>query len=122
MKVIYLNVEEFKMPKLMNIPHDLSTFYELINCDNIEVVTRKIGTRTYTIICDEEGLFKRYPIVSMISDKPTSYLVGNLIITSHTECGEFVGLSDEEIKEVMGNFTKCLYAYGGEEYYVLRGE
>lgn len=121
MKVIYLNVEGFEMPKVMDIPQDVSTFCELIHTTAVEVVHRKIGSGVYPIIIDKKAFFRRNQVVSFTGKRISEALVGNLIIGG-IENGRFVGLSDEEIKEVMGNFTKCLYAYGGEEYYVLRGE
>ena len=122
MKVIYLNVEGFEMPKVMDIPQDLSTFCELIHTNAVEVVHRKIGMGVYAIIIDKKAFFKRNQVVSFTGKRVSDTLVGNLIITSYNENGKFVGLSDDDLREVMGHFPKCLNADSGKEYYMLRGD
>ena len=90
MKVVYLNVKKGEFLKPMNIEDDLDTFYRLIDCRTIDIVTRSVHGKKVSIICDDEGLFEEKPRISTI-DFNYGNLVGNLI---------FTGLPDEE-----GNLT-----------------
>lgn len=88
MKVVYLNVKKGEFLKPMNIENDLETFYRLINCRTIDIVTRSVHGKKVSIICDDEGLFEENPQISAVG---CGNLVGNLI---------FTGLPDED-----GNLT-----------------
>lgn len=88
MKVVYLNVKKGEFLKPMNIEDDLDTFYRLIDCRTIDIVTRSVHGKKVSIICDDEGLFEENPQISAVG---CGNLVGNLI---------FTGLPDED-----GNLT-----------------
>lgn len=76
----------------------LDDFYRLIDCDTIDIVTRKIGRRYYDIICDDNGLFADGPKISAIDDCGSIMLVGNLLIAGlHDEEGELTDLTDDDI-------------------------
>lgn len=81
----------------IDIKGTLDEYYDLIECDCIDIVTRKVGDTYFDIICDYEGLLKDNPRVSAVDMRCNPMLVGNLIF-SHTDDGETVGITDDEIE------------------------
>ena len=110
MKAIYLNVENGKAPKVVDIEDNLNEFYKMLNCKTIDIVTRKIGNNYYDIICDDNGLFKDITITSAIDNKNKSALVGNLLIVGlPNDDGNLTDLTDEQTFEVLKNSVMALY-------------
>lgn len=56
MQVIYLNVNANKAPEKLNIKDELQSYYNLLECNTIDIIRRKIGKRYFHIICDDEGM------------------------------------------------------------------
>ena len=111
MKVIYLNVNERKAPEVLEIEDKLETFYKLIDCSTVDIVTREIGGKPFSIICDDEGLFVEKPTISALKKEHKTELVGNLIITGMPDDdGELTGLTDEEIRTIEAN-TKMIIQF-----------
>ena len=79
----------------------LNQLYRVLKCNIIDAVTRKVGDRTFTIICDDEGLLKDRPIPSALSPQGQVMLVGNLFVCN-TYKGKMTSLSDGDI-EYLGN-------------------
>lgn len=119
MKCIYLNVEEKAFPKVIDIDDDLKVFYKLIGCQYVDMVRRKIGDKHYVIICDDEGLFKENPIVSAVDTNFKPMFVGNLIIVKDGEDGEVIGLSEEDIKQILRN-TNTYFTFKNNIYQALQ--
>ena len=101
MKCVYLNVEKQAFPKVIDIDDDLRLFYELIGCQYVDMVRRKIGDKHYVIICDDEGLFKENPIVSAVDTNFKPMFVGNLIIAKDGEECELTDLSEGDIRQIL---------------------
>lgn len=83
----------------------IDAYYEILECECFDVVTRKIGENYYSIFCDDEGLMKENPIVTAFV-KGRSYqpmLVGNLFVTMTDEEGNTISLTNEQIVEVLGS-------------------
>lgn len=93
MKVFYLNENG---GNVIDIENDLDTFYDLINCDCIDIVERKCGDTYFNIICDDEGLLKDDPRVSAVDKANVPMLVGNLIFIHTDEDGNTIGITDED--------------------------
>lgn len=91
----------------------LQSYYDLLECDVIDCTVRRIGSREYDIICDDEGLMKENPTVTAVTHGflPKPALVGNLFICNHDEEGNWTGLTDEEVKEIKGN---TMYVFDDE--------
>lgn len=97
------------------VEDSLSSFYQLLHCSSIEIVTRRIGAaqrtgscgrtyREYSIICDEEGALLEDPLISAIDDYGNVMLVGSLLIVGLPDDeGELTGLTDEDIKHIRYN-------------------
>lgn len=116
-RILYLNVDQYE-PHSLNIDDDLHEFYKLIKCDLVEIVNRKIGSRRFSVICDEEGLMKEDIVVSAINKKGEPMFVGNLIIASAEtgEDGELKGLTNEEFL-YLRQFVKIMCTYKKPEGY-----
>lgn len=121
MKVIYLNVNANQTPQVLEIEDRLQLYYDLIECDTIDIVERKIENRNFRIICDDEGLLKMPKKISAISSRGKIQFVGNLIICSDivTEDGDLVGLTDEEIIYILARIKKLRTVSNPKGYYVL---
>lgn len=87
----------------VEVTGELQEYYDLIGCDYIDIVTRKIGDTYFDIICDDEGLLKDNPRITAVDTEGNPMLVGNLIFSHTNEEGETVGITDEEIKMIRDN-------------------
>ena len=87
----------------IEVKGELDEYYNLIDCDCIDIVTRKVGDTYFDIICDDEGLLKDNPRVTAVDTEGNPMLVGNLIFSHTDEDGETVGVTDEEIALIRDN-------------------
>lgn len=71
--------------KEVTIEASLEAYYKLLNCDCIDIVTRQISGRYYSIICDDEGMFKEKPKLSAVYRDKSPALVGEIFIVNHDE-------------------------------------
>jgi len=82
-------------------PASLDDYYNLIGCRCIDVVTRKIGRKTYDIICDDEGALQDDPLISAIDNIGRVMLVGSLIICNVADSeGELRSLDPADIRYI----------------------
>ena len=58
----------------------LNAWYEVLNCDYIDIVHITVGGERYTVVCDDEALLKENPIPSAIGEDGVPVLYGNLFI------------------------------------------
>lgn len=84
---------------VLEIEKGLQSYYELIECDYVDIVSRKIGKKYFDIICDDEGLY-RQPKISAIDTMGQPMLVGNLFIVNYDGNGDNASLSDDDIAHV----------------------
>lgn len=99
MKALLLDTQE-KQVKTVN-PKVLDDYYKLIGCRCIDIVTRKIGRKTYDIIVDDEGALIDDPLISAIDDLGRVMLVGNLIICGLADDeGELTDLTANDIRYI----------------------
>lgn len=90
----------------------LESYYKLLDCDLIDIVSRAIGGVYYDIVCDDEGLFHDPQKISAINDMGEPMLVGNLLICLNDGEGELVGLEDQDVFHI----TKCIQRMYTENY------
>lgn len=81
---------------------------DLLEIDIMDIVYRRIGSKRYTIVCDDEGLLKDKPVVSAVDKNMKPQLVGNLLICNSTNNGDLKSLS-------MSDFM-YLYQYIGHYF------
>lgn len=99
MKGLLLDLNENKT-KVVEA-NSLQDYYDLIGCNLIEIVNRRIGRKRFEIVCDEEGTFVLEPKISAIDNLGTPMFVGNLIICGQAdEEGELTDLSTNDINYI----------------------
>ena len=88
-------------------PGGLEDYYDLIGCDLVDIVTRKIGRKYYDIICDDEGTFVEDPLISAIDDIGRVMFVGNLIICGKVNSeGDLTDLTSNDISYIKKRIQK----------------
>lgn len=103
-KGLFLDKNESKL-KTVIIEDDLDVFYHMLECDTIDIVSRKFGDRYYDIVCDDEGLWKEPIVVTAVDPKGKPMLVGNLLIfNANNEEGCLESLTDEDIKHIKDKY------------------
>lgn len=99
----------------------LEEYYKLLDCDCIDIVTRKIGGKYFCIVCDDEGLFVENPKISAIDSEGAPLLVGNLLVLNNGDDGDLHGLNESDIailKKSTRRFSTRKYPV---PYYMLFG-
>ena len=121
MQVIFLNVNDNKAPEKLNIKDELQNYYNLLECNTIDIVRRKIEKRYFHIICDDEGALIDRAKISAISNLGEIRLVGNLIICAGdiTEDGDLIGLTDDQAEYVKQHIVLLGPRQNPEGYYIL---
>ena len=121
MQVIFLNVNDNKAPEKLNIKDDLQSYYNLLECNTIDIVRRKIGKRYFHIICNDEGALIDKAKISAISNLEEIRLVGNLIICAGdiTEDGDLIGLTDDQAEYVKQHIELLGTRQYPQRYYIL---
>lgn len=105
--------------KEIELSGELEDYYAVLNCDTIEIPTRKIGRKYFDIVCDEEGALKDNPRISAIDNLGRAMLVGNLFICKSNDEGYEVSLTKRECKYVLDRVEKLYSRLRPEAYPVL---
>lgn len=106
--------------RVEEIPDNLGSFYELLRCDCIDIVTRKIGNTYYDIICDDEGLLKDTPYISAINKACEPMLVGALLVCGRAdEKGSLTSLTASDIKNISEHVLRISTKKHPEPYMAL---
>lgn len=92
--------------EVVEIEKSLQSYYNILNCDCIDIVSRKIGGREFDIVCDDEGLLKDPQKISAIDIMRQPMLVGNLFIVKFDGIEDITSLNDDEINHVLKNCRK----------------
>ena len=116
MKMLMLDVvnKDVKMVEA----NGLGDYYNLIGCDYVDIIHRRIGDVEVEIVLDDEGVLVENPKPSGISVDGTPVLFGNLLIASGrvTEDGELTELTEEEVDEIMDNVATISTSVYKEPY------
>lgn len=92
--------------KIVEVEKSLRSYYKILDCNTIDIVSRKIGNKCFDIVCDDEGLFKSPQKISAIDNFGTPRLVGNLFIVKFDERDDITSLDQDEIEYVMKRIVK----------------
>ena len=101
-KAFYIDPET-NTAEVRTIEDKLDTFYDLLRCRCIDIVTRKIGIRgkAFDIICDDEGTFADDPKISAIDNIGRPMLVGALLIVGRADDdGNLTSLTADDIRRI----------------------
>lgn len=91
--------------EVCEIEKKLESYYKILNCNLIDIVSMKIGHKNFDIICDDEGLMKEDITISAIYDDFIPALVGNLFIVRHDGRGNERSLTNEDVLLVLEHVT-----------------
>jgi hypothetical protein len=102
----------------VNIPDDLETFYKILDCRCIDIVSKHIGSgsnrRPVEIICDDEFLFSAAPKLSAIDCNKEPTLFGNILIVGPVDRdGNLTSLSAKDIGFVLDKI--CFAVQNGND-------
>lgn len=82
-----------------DVDDDFRALQQVIDADFFDIARRKIGDKTYAIVCDDEGLLKDRRITAVNLGYSEEILVGSLFI-----CNEFgpelASLLDVDINKI----------------------
>jgi len=98
-----------ELSPFLSSSEQLACYYDLLNCDLIDITSRQIGANYYDIICDDEGLLKSNHHITLWKQKEPE-LVGNLLITKYDKMGNNIGLTKTEIIQLKSNLKKIRYS------------
>lgn len=84
-------------PCFVEIEDKLDTYYSLIGCDLIDIVSKRINGANFEIVCDDEGLLKDAPIITAVTADGAPALVGGLVVLRYGGDGELAGLNQEDV-------------------------
>ena len=92
--------EQTGKDSIKEVDDDFRALQQVIDADFFDIARRKIGNKTYAIICDDEGLLKDRRITAINLGYSEDILVGSLFICN--ELGpELASLLDVEVNEIM---------------------
>lgn len=100
---------------------DLNATYELIGCSMVETCyyMEKLVENRIDMIVDEEGKLSHKEFNVVIADKKgkiIDIIVGNILFVGVDEDGNWVELTDEQIKVIDGIFRKMNLCFLEDEY------
>ena len=110
-KVGYL-IDPEGQASVVEIPNSLDGYYKLLDCQTIDIVKRKIGGKYYDIVCDDEGLFKDNPHISMIDSTGMAMIVGRFLVCNHDGKGNEASLTQDDILNIEANVCKRVFVRG----------
>lgn len=100
------------------IEKSLDSYYALLDCTCIDIVSRTIGDRRFDIICDDEALFKENILVSAIYANGEPALVGSLFVCKFDGRDDVTSLTPEELdyvdsyrESVWGVYNNGIHVY-----------
>lgn len=94
----------------LEIDDELDSFYKILDCSCIDIVQRHIGSRikkSFTIVCDDEGLFRDPPKISAIDNLGQAQLVGNIFIVGLSDGEDLISLEKMKWPIFYQMFKKC---------------
>lgn len=78
---------------------EYTDYYPLIQCETFDIVDRGIGDQRFNLVCDDEGLLKPDPVISVLDQADLRMLVGNIVVTGPVDInGDLESLSDQDIQ------------------------
>lgn len=90
--------------KVMEVTDDLDTWYKLLDCDCIDIVSTKVGDVDVDIVCDDEALLKADPICRATNRHREPALFGKLFVCGRADDnGDLTSLDPDQCEEILRN-------------------
>lgn len=119
--VLFFDVDGKKKPEKRTIEDDLPSYYDLIKCDGIDIVTRKICGYPVRVVCDDLGLINGRKISGIELYSNCVMFVGNLVLTGMEDAfGDLTSLSDKAINTILNDRVCVLLS--GERVLLFDGD
>ena len=88
----------------ITISNTLDALYDVLNCDLIDITSRRIGDEYYNIICDDEGFFKEFPKLTAVDRNNGPMFVGSLFVVGPVDAeGNLESLSEGECQTILAH-------------------
>jgi hypothetical protein len=100
---VFRIAEDKEFTGVIEIKKDLDSYYKAMDCELIDVVKVKLGSRQYDIIVDDEGLLKNDFVITAVDPSRERYLAGNILIAKYTGKGEFGSISEDDVENIKNN-------------------
>lgn len=96
------------------IDNDIKSFYELLNCNCVDIAIRRIEGIIVRIVCDDEGRIKSDNIIpSLVSGFNRAYdLFGSIFICDFDGLEDLCSLSDAAIMKILHSERNFLTPIG----------
>ena len=88
------------IPRMVTIPNNLQSFYELLNVNVIDIVEYKIEGQYYDIIVDDEGLLKEGTLPSASTINGSVMLFGPIFICRSDKQGNECSIKEGELEKI----------------------
>lgn len=89
--------------KLETLDQSLDEYYTALNCRCIDIVTRRIGGKSFLVICDDEGLLVDRPKISAIDPLGEAMFCGNLFIVKTDGADGVMSLTEADVDHILNN-------------------
>lgn len=89
--------------EVKTINDELSTYYEIIGCDYVEITGRRIGNNRYMIVCDENGRYADDVIFTVINKDGYLDIAGTVVIAGPPTHGDLTSLTQSDIVNIVNN-------------------
>ena len=93
----YLIDVENNIATTVTIDKNLDAYYNILNCDCIDIVARNIGGTRYEIICDDKALLKDNPKISALDSNMNPALCGNLFVVKFDGYDDVMSLDGNDV-------------------------
>lgn len=103
-KGILINAKEAKV-EVKEIEDELDVYYDILDCDCIDICHRRICGKYFAIVCDDEGLLNRGSQISAYDTMNVSLLVGNLFVCTDRDDGYLHSLDEEDIDLILARIS-----------------
>lgn len=118
-KGILVDVQANRIKKIDLNYRGIDDLCKILNCEFVEVITRRIGSKTFSIYLDDVGALKGN-IPAAISSDYLEVLYGNLFICRHDHNGEIQSLSELE-RDYILEFEKTVWYPKGTNQVLTHG-
>lgn len=105
--LVDINTNEIKEVTVIDT---LNNLRKLINCHTIDIISRAMDEKVYTVVCDDEALLMSpVPRASLFNSMNKAEIFGNAFICQTDDEGELISLNKDEIAHIMSHiFTGTL--------------
>lgn len=84
--------------KVVEIEDELDIYYDMIDCNTIDIVTIRFNGIDVDVIVDDNGLLVDKPIPSVVNESMSIYIAGKILITGTGDNeGRLTSISDSTI-------------------------